>query len=93
MKTKKIPERRCLGCNTSFPKSTLIRVVRTPEGNIELDLTGKKNGRGAYICKSAKCFKAARRKNRFAINLDCEIPDAILDTIEREIEESEGAAE
>lgn len=93
MKTKKIPERRCLGCNTSFPKSSLIRVVKTPEGAVELDLTGRKNGRGAYICKKSECFKAARKKKRLSTNLSCEIPEEVLDRIEKEIEEAEGGAE
>lgn len=89
MKVRKIPERRCLGCNTSYPKSELIRVVRTPEGNIELDVTGRKNGRGAYICKKAECFRSARKKNRFAQNLNVEIPAEILDGIECQIAEYE----
>ena len=86
---KKIPERRCVGCYESFPKNQLIRVVRTPEGNIALDLTGKKNGRGAYLCRSVKCFKAARKKDRLKANLDAAVPDEVLDRIEAEIAESE----
>ncbi|MBE6563257.1 MAG: YlxR family protein [Ruminococcaceae bacterium] len=89
MKVRKTPERRCLGCNVSYPKSELIRVVRTPEGNVELDLTGRKNGRGAYICKKADCFRAARKKNRFSQNLGVEIPTEILDGIEAQIAECE----
>lgn len=60
-------------------------MVRTPEGEIELDLTGRKNGRGAYICKNIECFKAARKKKRFASNLGVEISEEILDRIEREV--------
>ena len=82
---KKVPERRCVGCGISFPKSTLIRVVRTPEGEVVLDFTGKKNGRGAYLCRNADCFRAARKKNRIASNLSAEIPEDVLDRIEREI--------
>ncbi len=89
MKVRKIPERRCLGCNTSYPKNELIRVLRTPEGNIELDVTGRKNGRGAYICKKAECFRIARKKNRFSLNLGVEIPSEILDAIEVQISEYE----
>lgn len=85
MKEKKIPERRCVGCGTSFPKSELIRVVRTPEGTIELDATGRKNGRGAYLCKKAECFKLAAKKNRLSSNLGVTIPDEILTGIEAEI--------
>lgn len=93
MKVKKTPERRCLGCNTSYPKSELIRVVRTPEGSIELDGTGRKNGRGAYICKSADCFRKARKKNRISQNLGVEIPTEILDRVEEQIAEYEKEGE
>lgn len=93
MKVRKIPERRCLGCNTSYPKSELIRVLRTPEGNIELDVTGRKNGRGAYICKKADCFRNARKKNRFSLNLGVEIPVEILDSIETQIAQYEKEGE
>lgn len=89
MKTKKIPERRCLGCGESFPKSSLIRVVRTPEGTVELDATGRRNGRGAYLCPKSECFKVARKKKRFSQNLEAEIPEEILDRIEKQIEEME----
>ena len=61
---KKLPERKCLGCMVSFPKSSLIRVVRSPEGEITLDTTGKKSGRGAYICKRAECLKKAVKRKR-----------------------------
>ena len=64
MKEKKIPERRCVGCGISFPKKDLIRVVRLPDGGAELDPTGKKAGRGAYICCSAECLKKARKAKR-----------------------------
>ncbi len=89
MKMKKIPERRCVGCGESFPKSALIRVVRTPEGEIVLDATGKKNGRGAYVCRKSECFRTARKKKRFSSNLSAEIPEDVLDRLEREIAECE----
>ena len=60
-KVKKIPLRKCTGCGQSFPKRDLIRVVRSPEGDVSLDFTGKKSGRGAYVCKNAQCFKKARK--------------------------------
>lgn len=56
---KKKPARRCISCNQQKEKQELLRIVRTPEGNIEIDLTGKKNGRGAYICKSEECLNKA----------------------------------
>ena len=84
-KAKKVPERRCSGCGERFPKNTLVRVVRSPEGEITLDLTGKKAGRGAYICKNAACLKKARRARRLENNLSCVIPDAIYDALEGEL--------
>lgn len=84
-KPKKIVERRCVGCGERFQKRELIRVVRTPEGKIELDFTGKKSGRGAYLCASVSCFKKARRAKRLSQNLDCAIPDEIYDSLEEEI--------
>ena len=62
---KKIPQRKCMGCMESRNKSELIRVVRSPEGEISLDLTGRKNGRGAYICKNLDCFTKAIKKKAF----------------------------
>lgn len=89
MNTKKIPERRCVGCGESFPKNSLIRVVRTPEGEVKLDFTGKLNGRGAYVCKKSECFRLARKKRRLSTNLDVQIPEDVLDALEREIERAE----
>ena len=83
--TKKIPERKCTGCQGRFPKNTLIRVLRTPEGEIVLDLTGKKSGRGAYICKNASCLKKARKARRLEASLECHIPDEIFDRMEEEL--------
>ena len=85
MQTRKIPLRRCLGCGESFPKKELIRVIRDPDGVVSLDFTGKKSGRGAYVCHSAACFKKARKQNRFATALECEIPADVLDALEEEI--------
>lgn len=72
----------------SFPKKELIRMVRTPEGNVELDFIGKKSGRGAYLCKSAACFKKARKAGRFERNLECDIPDTVFDRLEVELSET-----
>ena len=63
-KAKKIPMRQCLGCNEHRPKRELLRVVRDPDGNISLDFTGKKSGRGAYICRSVKCLRRAAKSKR-----------------------------
>ena len=83
---KKIPQRRCLGCNESFPKKELIRVIRDPEGNVSLDFTGKKSGRGAYICRDVKCLKKARKSHRIDKDLECTIPDEVYDAMEQELE-------
>ena len=82
---KKIPVRRCVGCGEHFPKSELVRVLRTPEMEIILDLTGKKSGRGAYICKNAACLKKARKSRRIEASLECSIPAEVYDRMEEEI--------
>ena len=82
---KKVPVRRCVGCGEHFPKAELVRVLRTPEGEAILDLTGKKSGRGAYICKKASCLKKARKSKRIETSLECSIPEAVYDRMEEEI--------
>lgn len=84
-KQKKIPLRQCLGCNERKAKKELLRVVRTPEGEIVLDFTGKRSGRGAYICQDIKCLKKARKSRRIDKNLECEIPDEVYDRMEGEL--------
>ena len=82
---KKIPERKCVGCNEKKPKSELIRVLRCADtGNIEIDRTGRKNGRGAYICPSVACLKKA--KKRLAQNLEAQIPEEIFESLALEME-------
>ena len=83
--TRKVPTRRCVGCGEHLPKITLIRVLRTPEGDIVLDLTGKKSGRGAYICKSVACFKKAAKSKRLDASLECKIPEEIYTKLEEEL--------
>ena len=83
---KKIPTRRCTGCGEHFPKNTLIRVLRTPEGEVTLDLTGKKSGRGAYICKNATCFKKARKSRRIETSLECQISEELYNRMEEELD-------
>ena len=82
---KKIPTRRCTGCGEHFPKNTLIRVLRTPEGEVILDLTGKKSGRGAYICKNAACLKKARKSKRIESSLECQISEELYNRMESEL--------
>ena len=88
-KQKKIPERQCLGCNEHKPKAELLRVVRAPDGSVSLDFKGKASGRGAYICHDIECLRKARRAKRIERNLECEIPDAVYDEMERELSENE----
>ena len=85
MKVKKIPMRMCLGCNEMKPKKELIRIVKSAEGEISLDLTGKKNGRGAYICRSAECLKLARKARRLEKSFQCRIDDEVYDRLESEL--------
>lgn len=84
-KVKKIPERQCLGCNEHKPKADLLRVVRTPDGQVVLDFTGKKSGRGAYICRDIKCLRRARKSKRIDKNLDIVIPEEVYDRMESEL--------
>ena len=89
MKVKKIPMRMCLGCNEMKPKKELIRVVKNAEGEICLDLKKKKNGRGAYICQSIDCLRAARKARRLEKSFQCRIDDSVYDSMEGELSENE----
>ncbi len=84
-KQKKIPVRTCIGCGTSKPKKELVRVVRDPEGHLSVDLTGKKNGRGAYICHDTECMKKARKGKRLEKSFSMQIPDEVYDELMRGI--------
>lgn len=84
-KPRKVPLRRCLGCGESFPKKDLMRVVRSPEGEVALDFTGKMSGRGAYVCKRSACFQKARKAKRFQNNLEISISEEVLDALAAEI--------
>ena len=86
MTVKKIPERRCVGCGISFPKNTLIRVVKLPTGGVELDFVGKKPGRGAYVCKNTECLKKTRTAKRLERNLEVESPEDIYNSLEVELD-------
>ena len=85
MKPRKIPMRMCLGCGERKPKTEMIRAVRSPEGDISLDFTGKKAGRGAYICRSAECFDKARRARRFEKSFSCRIDDSVYEVMADEL--------
>ncbi len=95
MRQKKIPLRMCAGCNEMKPKKELVRVVKAPEktdeaGNplppeISLDLTGKKPGRGAYLCRNPECLRKAKKARRLERALSCKIPEEVYDRMEEEI--------
>lgn len=89
MQNRKIPVRMCSGCGEHFPKKDMVRVVRSPEGEISVDLIGKKPGRGAYICHSRECMKKARKARRLERSFSCQIPDTVYDRLEEEIAEDE----
>ncbi len=78
IKKRKIPLRVCIGCQVKMPKKELVRVVRGPEGNIVLDHTGKKAGRGAYICPKEDCFKKAVKGKRLEKNLQQPVSDQLI---------------
>ncbi len=82
---RKIPERRCVGCNEKKEKRELVRIVRTPEGSVEIDSTGKKSGRGAYLCRNAACLKKAIKAKRLQHHLACEIPEEVYRQLEGEL--------
>lgn len=86
---KKIPMRMCLGCGEMKPKKELIRAVKSPEGEISMDLTGKKSGRGAYICRNTDCFRKARKARRFEKAFSCQISEQVYDSMEKELSENE----
>lgn len=85
MKTKREARRMCTGCGEMFDKRTLIRVVKSPEGEVSLDLTGKKNGRGAYVCNNLECLKKARKKRAFERAFLMKIDDEVYNKMEEEI--------
>lgn len=90
-KQKKIPARRCVGCNAQKPKRELVRVVRSPQGEVSLDLTGKKAGRGAYLCPSAACLAKARKAKRLERAFGVEVPPEVYDTLTAQITAAEAA--
>lgn len=90
MKAKKIPMRMCTGCGEMFDKRTLVRVVKSPEGEVSLDLTGKKSGRGAYVCKNPECLKKARKKKAFERAFQVQIDEDVYNKMEEEMNNAKG---
>ena len=83
---KKIPMRQCLGCREMKPKKELIRVVRSPEGEISLDLKGKASGRGAYVCPDPRCLKKAIKARALERAFSAQIPQEIYERLESQME-------
>lgn len=82
---KKVSMRQCVGCNERKTKKELIRIIRTPEERIEVDFTGKKNGRGAYICNSTECLALARKRKAVERSLKVTIPDEVYEELAKEM--------
>ncbi|MSS63328.1 RNase P modulator RnpM [Velocimicrobium porci] len=89
MTGKKVPLRKCIGCGEMKPKKELIRVIKTPEDEIVIDKTSKKNGRGAYICNSLDCLSNAVKTKALERSLKVAIPKEVYETLERELTEFE----
>lgn len=100
MHEKRVPMRMCAGCGEMKPKKELVRVVKAPDqkdengivvvqGGVSLDLSGRKPGRGAYVCKNITCLKAARKARRFEKAFSCQIPAEVYDQMEEEISQNE----
>ena len=85
MQEKRVPLRKCLGCGEMIGKKGAVRIVRSKEGEISLDDTGKKAGRGAYICRDAECFSQVRKARKLDRSLKCAVPEDIYDIIEKEL--------
>lgn len=88
MQNRKIPLRKCTGCGEMKNKRELVRVVKNKEGEVSLDLTGKKAGRGAYVCPQLSCLQKARKSRGFERALSCKIPEGVYDQMEQEISQN-----
>ena len=86
IRPRKQPERRCIGCGEHFLKKELIRIVRQPNGEIALDLTGKLSGRGAYVCPRLACLRRARKARRAEAALECALPEEVYEQMEAELD-------
>lgn len=88
----KVPMRTCIGCGQQRPKQEFVRVIRTPEGEIRLDTTGRSNGRGAYLCADPACVQKAAKRHALTRALKTEIPREIYETLAGELENGGGDA-
>ncbi|QXM06106.1 RNase P modulator RnpM [Crassaminicella indica] len=89
MKVRKIPLRQCIGCMEQKPKKELIRIVRSKDGEIKIDMTGKANGRGAYICNNIECFKKMEKRKALNRAFQQEIDQKIYDQLNEELTKNE----
>ena len=89
VRPRKLPMRQCTGCGEKKEKRDLIRIIRTPENEIQVDFTGKKNGRGAYICNSTECLKLAQKRKSLERSLKLTIPEEVYEKLEKEMTGSE----
>ncbi len=80
---KRIPERKCCGCGVSGPGKDMIRIVRTPEGDVLIDETGKKNGRGAYVCRNESCITKAAKKNSIGKSLNAQTDVTLYEELKK----------
>ncbi|MGM9629997.1 RNase P modulator RnpM [Butyricicoccus sp.] len=87
MQKKKIPMRQCVGCREMKPKRELLRVVRSPEGEIALDFRGRNPGRGAYVCPDAACLARAKKSRALERAFGIPVPDEVYDELSRQLEE------
>ena len=89
-KPKKIPQRQCVGCREMHDKKSLLRVVKSPEGDVSLDFGGKKPGRGAYVCHSVECLRKARKSKALERAFEMAIPAEVYDAMEAELGGADG---
>ena len=85
MRQRKIPIRMCVGCRQNLPKKQLVRVVKSPDGDISVDTTGKKSGRGAYLCRDDNCFNRAVKSKALQRALECDITSEVFETLLEEL--------
>jgi len=89
LKERKLPQRKCVGCMNVKDKKDLVRIVKNSDGEISVDPSGKKAGRGAYICKSSECLEQARKRNRLEYAFKCKISSDVYDELEKELRDVE----
>ncbi len=88
---KKVPVRQCIGCREHRPKREMVRVVRSPEGVVSLDFSGKANGRGAYLCRNVQCLKRAVKAKALEHAFSAAVPDEVLVRLEKELQQTDGS--